>query len=101
MLNTVAPFTPGVEMAVVIALAQGHHEGNSTLVYCMEVRGDLEDEGETLLISVIGQPFRLSNEAGFYIWKNEQLREKDFTKGTLIYFQKSKISSLFIVEMLE
>ena len=85
-MPSVPPFS--CDVAVVIALAQGNNEGNSTLVYCMEVLG--ENEEETRVTSVVGQPFRLSNDAGFYIWKNEQLREEGFTKGTLIYFQKSR-----------
>ena len=79
-------------MAVVIALAQGNHEGNSTLVYCLEVFVDLENE-EFEETFEIGQSFRLYNKVGQStrwnpIWLNDQLRNEHVTCGTVIFFQR-------------
>ncbi|KAJ7393290.1 hypothetical protein OS493_006259 [Desmophyllum pertusum] len=80
--------------AVVIALAQfqGNNEGNSTVVYCLEVVGNLENEKE---FHVIRQPFPLYNQVGnVVVWSNNQLRNEVVARGTVISFQRIQSASL-------
>ncbi|KAJ7393240.1 hypothetical protein OS493_006209 [Desmophyllum pertusum] len=82
-----------VRNAVVIALAQfqGNNEGNSTVVYCLEVVGNLENEKE---FHVIRQPFPLYNQVGNVVWSNNQLRNEVVARGTVISFQRIQSASL-------
>ena len=72
-------------LAVVCALAQGSHQGDSSLAYCLPLESVGSDEG----LRVAGEPFRLHNRSGRYIWGNEQLRNEGITCGAVVIYQNS------------
>lgn len=80
-MSTVKQFSPDDVNAVIIALAQATHQGDQTLVYGLEIVGNIENKRDTL---VMGKPFQVRNRYGKYIWRNDQLRKENFACGTVI-----------------
>ena len=73
------------ENAVIIAIAKANHEGHSSTVYCLEVIGDFRN-GDC---HVFGEPFRLHNQLGRYIWCNQQLRNDRLKVGSIVVYSGS------------
>ena len=65
--------------AVVIAFGKAHDNGHSSTVNCLKIALK-EAEG----IRVCGRPFRLVNKSGFYIWRNDEIREKKINEGSIV-----------------
>lgn len=64
--------------AVVITLSKAHDQGHTSCVFCLRLRRDKER------IHVTGNPFRLFNKRGLYIWKNIDIRNAGIEEGSII-----------------
>ena len=80
-------YSSGNERAVIIAIGKANDKGHTSVVYCLEVIGDLH-RGESL--QVIGKPFRLHDDQGLYIWCNHKLRKKNLRMGSVISFKHGR-----------
>ena len=78
-------YSPGNQLAVLIAIGKANDKGHTSVVYGLEVHatGDLQTEES---LQVIGKPFRLHDDIGHYIWCNHKLREKNLRVGSVIQF---------------
>ena len=69
----------------VIALSKAHDHGHTSCVYCLKIRRDKERNPV-----VKGNPFRLFDPSGLYIWKNDDLREASIEEGSIIIVDQNK-----------
>ena len=79
-----AEVNPNRKHALVISLSRGHDRGDTSLVYCLKIDCDFEEEES---VRVLGGPFRLYNNDGWYIWQNEDLRDNEIKVGSIISYQ--------------
>ena len=80
----------GFGEAVIISLARGNHQGYSSLVYCLNVSCQKEQQprcnGEPFLLYHIDRDYRLS----LYAWPNQKLREASYSLelGSIISYRR-------------
>ena len=87
-MSTVKQFSPDDVNAVIIALAQATHQADQTLVYGLEVVGNIENERDTLMSWGNHFEFHVRNLYGKYIWRNDQLRKENFACGKVTSCQE-------------
>lgn len=80
-------YSSGNELAVITAIGKANDKGHTSVVYCLEVIGDLQREES---LQVIGKPFRLHDDYGLYIWCNHKLRKNNLRVGSVIGFKHGK-----------
>lgn len=85
MLATACPAKLGQKSAVVIALGKAHDDGHSSTVYCLNI-SDFEDEEARPRVE--GNPYRLHDQNGWYIWPNKNLRAENIHDGSIIVIEK-------------
>lgn len=71
--------------AVVITLSKAHDQGHTSCVFCLRLRRDKER------IHVTGNPFRLFDKRGLYIWKNIDIRNAGIEEGSIIVVDTKKM----------
>lgn len=76
---------PNERHAVVLDISRGHDQGHTALVFCLEIVWDFQNEESAC---VRGHPFQLHNEGGWYIWSNQELRNKGIGVGSIISCRK-------------
>ena len=89
--SSFSTFPPNEELAVIISLGKANDKGHTSVVYCLEVVGDLQNRE----FRILGKPFRLYNQHGRYIWCNQQLREERLTVGSIISYMLTSKSSKY------
>lgn len=80
-------YSSGDELAVIISIGKANDKGHTSVVYCLEVIGDLQREES---LQVIGEPFRLHDDYGLYIWCNHKLRKNNLRVGSVIGLKHGK-----------
>ena len=71
--------------AVVIALGKAHDRGHTSTMYGLKICV-FEDEEE---YRVSGNPFRLFDSCGSYIWKNTYIRAEKLEVGSVITLEEN------------
>ncbi|KAL9971086.1 hypothetical protein ACROYT_G023572 [Oculina patagonica] len=80
---------PDEKKGIVISKARAHDQGQTSLVYGLKIVLDSQDEENA---RVLGNPFRLEDEDGRYIWYNKELRddENEIEVGSIISYRLHK-----------
>ena len=79
---------PGYKKAVVISFAKG--DESTKLVYCLKVESDKSKSAR-----VLGNPFRLHNKVGRYIWPTGELIHNNIEVGSIILYQPYRLHEAY------
>lgn len=71
--------------AVVITLSKAHDHGHTSCFHCLKLGRDKERNPV-----VKGNPFKVFDPLGLYIWKNVDLREASIEEGSIIIVDQNK-----------
>lgn len=80
------PVKKKTRRAVVITLSKAHDHGHTSCLHCLKLGGDEERNPV-----VKGNPFKVFDPFGFYIWKNVDLREAGIEEGSIIIVDQNKM----------
>ena len=69
-----------LRFAVVIAIGKGHDSGGTSTVYCLNLSLDN--------FRLKGNPIRLLDINGKYLWNNDRLRAEDIHVKSIVIFSK-------------
>lgn len=72
--------------AVVITLSKAHDQGHTSCVSCLRLRKADKERNH-----VTGNPFRLFDKCGRYIWKNIDIRNAGIEEGSIIVVDTEKM----------